>query len=131
MAGFISPNLYQVSGGGLHVSYSTTGFDGKAHFHYQDSIHSLDFSGPAIRTIDTEIGTLVTVTIRPTVDTGSTSFSLFVPVINLTSSSGSAPIKTFGITTVHRFSVVQAFMAGQIESYSETTLSGTAQEVFF
>jgi hypothetical protein len=131
MAGFISPNLYQVSGGGLHVSYSTTGIDGQAHFHYQDSIHSVDFSGAAIRTIASEVGIIVTVTIQLTVDSGSTSFSLFVPVVNLTGPSGSAPINTFGITTIHRFSIVQTFMAGQIESYSTTTLSGTAQQVIF
>ena len=128
---FISPNIYQLSGGGLHVTYSTTGIAGLPHFHYQDAFQTRDFTGPEIRTTKTEIGTLVTVTIRMTVDSGSTSFSLLVPVVNLTGPTDKEPVHTIGITTVHRFSVVAAFMKGQIESYSVTNLSGTAAHFLF
>lgn len=31
-----TPNVYQLSGKGLHISYSTTGIDGKARLTYQD-----------------------------------------------------------------------------------------------
>ena len=128
---FISPNLYQLSGGGLHITYSTSSFDGTPKFHYQDALQTHDFSGPDIRTTNTEIGTLVSVTIRKTIDSGSTSFSLLVPVVNLTGPGDKETVYTIGITTVHRFSIVQAFMKGQIESYSVTNLSGMASEVLF
>jgi len=124
------PNLYQVQGHGLHVTYSTSGIDGKPHFTYQDAHQTLQFSGPQIRTVDTGIGTLVTVTIRMTVDTGSTSFSLMVPTVNLGASS-QAHINTFGVTTTHKFSLVPAFNQGQTELYTVTALSGTASFVVF
>jgi hypothetical protein len=130
MAGFISPNLFQLQGGGLHVSYSTTGIDGKPHFHYQDATHSLNFTGSDVRTVATEIGTLVTVTIRITVDGGSTSFSLLVPTVNMHAGE-TIPVNTIGITTVHRFSIVPVLNAGQTELYSVTPLSGTAQHLAF
>jgi hypothetical protein len=130
MPAFISPNLFQVQGGGVHVSYSTTGIDGKPHFHYQDTAHSLNFSGGEIRIVATEIATLVTVTIRITVDSGSTSFSLLIPTVNMHAGE-TIPIRTIGITTVHRLSLVPILNVGQTELYSETLLSGTAQHVAF
>src|SRR5262245_13548259 len=73
------PNLYQLSGDGIEVTYSTSGFDGKPHLSYQDAMQSKQFAGDQIRTVKTEIGTLVTVTIFLTVDSGSTSFTLLLP----------------------------------------------------
>src|SRR5262249_4278839 len=64
MPEFVHPNLYQLQGKHLHVSYSTSGFDGRPHFTYQDAHQNLNFAGDDIRTVQTEIGTLVTVTIR-------------------------------------------------------------------
>ena len=95
------------------------------------TIHSRRFNFPGIRcTLDSEIGTLVTVTIRLTVDTGSTSFTLVVPQVNL-DQSNHAHITTFGVTALHRFSVVPAFNEGQTELYTVTELSGTAALVAF
>jgi hypothetical protein len=128
---FTAPNMYQVHGCGIHVSYSTTGIDGKPHFAYQDAQGSHSFSGDQITVSKSPIGELVTVTIRMTVDTGSTSFSLLVPVVNLTGPADPAPIKTEGITTVHRFSVVAPFNKGQIELYTVTPLVGTASHFLF
>ncbi|HEV2963545.1 MAG TPA: hypothetical protein VG649_17090 [Candidatus Angelobacter sp.] len=124
------PNLYQLHGHGLHVTYSLSGIDGKPHFTYQDAHQTLQFQGPDIRSVSTDIGTLVTVTIRMTIDTGSTTFSLMVPGVNLEFSS-QAQIKTFGVTTIHKFSVVPAFRQGQTQLYSLTELSGTAAAVKF
>src|SRR5436853_7639761 len=108
------PSLYQLQGHGLHVTYSTSGIDGKPHFAYQDAHQSLQFSGSQIRSVPTEIGALVTVTIRKTVDSGSTSFSLMVPTVNL-GASNQSHIRTFGITTIHKFSIVPALNQVQTE----------------
>jgi hypothetical protein len=129
-ATLVTPNLYQLQGKNLHVTYSTSGIDGRAHFSYQDTHQSLSFRGDEIRTQETEIGTLVSVTLRRTVDTGSTSFSVLIPTVNL-EQGHSAPLSTEGITTIHRFSVVPAFNKGQTELYSAATLRGTAQFVLF
>ena len=88
------------------------------------------FEGDQIRTVATEIGTLVTVTIRMTIDSGSTSFTLLVPTVHL-SSSNHATLHTEGITTIHRFSIVPAFNQGQTELYTVTPLTGTASFVVF
>jgi hypothetical protein len=125
-----SPDLYQLRGAQLHITYSTTSFVGKPSFVYQDATQTLTFEGDQIRTVATEIGTLVTVTLRMTTDSGSTSFTLLVPRVNL-GSSHQAPIHTEGITTLHRFSVVPAFNQGQTELYTVTPLTGTASFIDF
>ncbi len=68
----ISPNLYQLQGQQIHVTYSTSSFDGKPRFDYQDANNSLHFVGDEIRSTSSEIGMLVSITIRKTIDTGST-----------------------------------------------------------
>lgn len=128
----INPNFYQLHGHHLTVSYSSSGIDGKPHFSYQDTHKTLSFTGDEIRTVDTEIGSIVTVTLQLTVDSGSTTFSLLVPTVNLddrTQQSGS--ITTEGITTLHRFSLIPALNRGQTELYNVTRLTGTAQFVLF
>lgn len=127
---FVSPNLYQLSGSGLHVTYATSGFDGQPHFHYQDSQHNLTFAGNQIRTVASDAGTLVSVTIQLTVDAGSTTFSVLIPRVNLNSGE-TGHVRTEGILTVHRFSIVPAFLHGQLDAYAVKPLKGTAQHVLF
>jgi hypothetical protein len=124
------PNLYQLAGDHLHVSYTTTGIDGQPHLTYQDATQTLSFRGEDIRTVSTEIGTLVSVSIRRTVDTGSTAFSLLLPGVAL-DATNSAAVTTQGIITIHRFSPVPAFNHGQKELYTSVALRGTARFVVF
>lgn len=123
-----TPNLYQLSGKHLNITYSTTGIDGKPHFSYQDLQQTLSFTGDQIRSVVTEIGTLVSVTIRMTVDTGGTTFSLLLPRVNIPGEQ-SVPVETVGITTLHRFSVLP--INGQRDFYTVTRLQGSASRVFF
>lgn len=86
-----TPNLYNFTGYNskgdkVTINYSTSSFTGKPLFNYQEQKQTLNFAGDEIRTVDTEIGTLVTVTIKKTVDTGNTTFSLLIPRVNLGSS---------------------------------------------
>lgn len=127
---FVHPNLYQLAGKGLHVTYATSGIDGQPHVHYQDSLHNLNFTGNQIRTVESDAGTLVSVTIQLTVDAGSTSFTMLIPRINLNKGE-IGHVRTDGITAVHRFSIVPGFMHGQLDNYTVTALHGTAQQVFF
>jgi hypothetical protein len=125
-----TPNLFELRSKLLHVTYSTSGIDGKAHFTYQDAHQTLSFRGDEIRSLDTEIGTLVSVFIARTVDRGSTTFSILIPTVNLASMLV-APIETRGITTIHKFSMIPAFNSGQTEIYSTVILNGTARAVMF
>jgi hypothetical protein len=125
-----TPNLYQLQGQGVKITYSTTSFDGKPRLDYQDKQQKLKFVGDQIRTTSLEIGTLITVTTRMTVDTGSTSFSVLIPAVNL-GQNQSTQVVTNGITTVNRFSINPALLQGQTQTYTVIRLQGTAQSVQF
>ena len=127
---FVTPNLYQLSGHHVQISYATSGIDGKPHFHYQDTLHNLDFSGAEIRTVESDVGTLVSVSIVRTIDSGSTTFSALIPRVNLNQGEV-GHIRSEGILTIHRFSIVPALNHGQLDTYSVTALHGTAQRVAF
>jgi len=128
---FVAPNLYVLSGGGIHVTYSTTGIAGQPHLSYSSSFINHTFTGAQITTTPSPLGTLVTVTIIMTVDTGSTSFTLLVPRVNLNNIQDSVQITTEGITTHHRFSIFPAAMHGQVDTYSVQELTGRASHVEF
>lgn len=128
---FTSPNHYQLSGGGISVTYLPTGAGGLAHLQYQDSQRTLNFSGNQIRRVDVpDLGSVVSVTLMLTVDSGSTTFSVLIPQTTLQNVLGaSAHIHTEGITTVHRFGLVPIFNLGQDELYTVTPMRGTASNV--
>lgn len=127
---FINPNQFQLSGNGLHVAYSIGGIAGRSHLSYQDSLRSSDFSGDQVRTVPCDLGTLVSVTIQATVDAGSTSFSVLIPHMNIDSGE-MAQIRTQGITTLHRLSLVPQLNHGQLDQYTVVPMVGTAQHVVF
>lgn len=125
---FVQPNSFQLTGRGITVSYSTTSIDGKPRLTYRSMMQSLTFSGDEIDVQDTPLGTLVSVRIMMTVDSGSTTFSLLIPRCNLNPGE-SLTIRTRGITAVHRFSVLPQFNHGQLDTYTGVILRGTAQLV--
>ena len=128
----IAPNLYNLSGGGVHVTYSTTGVAGQPHLTYHDAFRNLSFSGNQIRAVNVpDLGTVVSVTILLTVDTGSTTFSVLLPLVNLSGPADSAPVSTDGITTHLAFSIIPAFNHGQREFYSVVPMTGTASPFIF
>jgi len=127
----VPANMFSLTGGGLHVSYSTSGIDGRPHLSYQDAVRSLSFRGDDIRTVECDLGTVVSVTIVRTVDAGSTSFSVLIPRVNLPAPFSSVAINTDGITTHHAFSLIPAFNQGQRDFYDVTALQGTASNVVF
>ena len=125
------PNMFDLSGGGLHITYTTTSFGGQPQFTYHDAHKNLSFSGNQIRTVAVpDLGTIVSVTLMMTVDSGSTSFSLLIPRVNIPGNQ-SVPISTDGVTTIHRFSIIPALNNGQRDFYTVTRLTGTAQHVVF
>jgi hypothetical protein len=119
-----TPSTYDVSSGAVHVVYTTAGAGGQPQLTYESSDRALSFRGDEIRTVTGDMGTLVSVTIRMTIDTGSTSFTLVVPRVRLGEGQTEGEIETVGITTRHRFSVVPRFNEGQVDEYGELTLWG-------
>ena len=115
----------------MSITYLPTGAGGVSHFQYQDPQRTLNFSGDQVRVVDVpDIGSIISVTLTITVDSGSTTFSVLIPKTSLQNTTGSsAHIHTDGITTVHRLSLFPAFNLGQDELYTVTPLRGTASNV--
>src|SRR5205085_8879614 len=95
------PNHFQLTGHHTHITYDTTSISGQPQFYYTSGSHSQSFSGNEIRSEASELGTLVSVTIHRTVDTGSTTLTLIVPHVNLVNNE--SYIKTEAIITAHHF----------------------------
>jgi hypothetical protein len=126
------PNQYHVHGGGISVSYYPDGFGppigehGRLILVYQDANRSLSFYGDQVRTVKVDdLGMILSVTIVESVDTGSTTFSLLVPYVQLPGQQSSVYICTEGITTIHRI-FVALIGHPQSETYTVTALDGTA-----
>src|SRR5690348_5588738 len=72
----LEPNLFELSNHDIHVTYSTTSFSGQPQLNYHSSTGILNFQGQDIRVEQSELGSLVTVSIMKTVDTGYTSLTV-------------------------------------------------------
>ncbi|HZQ51378.1 MAG TPA: hypothetical protein VFB14_04225 [Bryobacteraceae bacterium] len=103
----MQPNRYvlESSDQKTKVDYQTSGFTGQASLNLTQGPSPIGpirhFAGSQIRTICTEIGTLVSVTTEISVDTGSTSFSVLIPAVSLTAISDHETFATEGIVTSH------------------------------
>jgi hypothetical protein len=128
---FIKPDVFELSGHGIDITFMPVGAGGLAHFSYQDAQRSLTFTGDQIRSVPvSDLGIVVSVTLVLTPDSGSTTFSVLIPRVNLDNQRGaSAPVHTDGITTHHRFSLVPQLLRGQLERYHLTPMHGTASSV--
>jgi hypothetical protein len=136
----VQPNHFELSGAylygsGIHVSYTTHSGpatpefpQGPPRFSYQDASQSRAFSGNEIQIVDTEAAQIVSVVLRLTPDSGSTTFSLLVPRVNLPAGQPT-PISTDGITAIHRFAISPGLLQGQLDHYSVTPLTGTASNI--
>lgn len=126
------PNKYNLRGGGISAVYCPNGFGpiragrGPLHLVCQDDFRSLTFYGDEVRTVEIPgLGTVVSVTITESADTGSNSFSIFLPQADLRPDQDSVPVHSEGITTAHR---VLAAQGGHPQSETGTAapLDGTA-----
>lgn len=123
-------NLYQLAGHGIHFTYSASGIDGQPHLEIHDAQIQTSARGDDIRVHESEIGTLVTISVRKTVDTGSTTLTVLLPRVVL-DATNATPVHTYAIRTVHRFSVIPAFNTGQRDLYEILPLTGHASAVMF
>ena len=116
-----TPSRWNLAGGGIHVFYNSTG---NGNFDYQDASGIKTFSGPQIRVLQSpDLGTLVSVTLHMTIDSGSTTFTLLLPQVVLDPPSHAVePVRTDGVTTLHRLLPG----LGQKEFYTVTALTGSA-----
>lgn len=126
-----TPDLYQLHGGGISLTFHPVFVGARPNLVYQDHHRTLTFTGDQIRRVEVpDLGSVISVTLVQTVDTGSTTFSFLLPRVSLPNHLGaSTPISTEGITTMHRLSPVPAANLGQRDVYTFTPLHGTASSV--
>ena len=129
--GSAQPNLFQLAGGYTQITYSTTSITGQPQFHYQDQQRDVNVTGDDIRLLETEIGTLVTITLEVIPDLHTLTVSLLVPEINLNEGNES-PLSTQAILTTHHTTIGgPGLVEGQLQSYEVVALEGTASLVDF
>jgi hypothetical protein len=124
----IQPNRFilQSNDGKLKIDYETTSFIGQPTLNLTQGPGPIrHFAGSQIRRVNTEIGTLVTVTTLLTVDAGSTSLSVLIPAITLSSISDHKPISTEAIITAHT-GPLSVPVTGVHETYTFVPLKGEA-----
>jgi len=126
----LQPNRFvlQSSNGQIKVDYESTSFIGQRILNLTlGSGPTRHFVGSQVRTLDTEMGTLVTVTTHITVDTGATSFSVLIPDVSLKSIGDHETFATEAIVTTH--SGPNSPPTAVHETYQFVPLQGTASFV--
>ncbi|HVT92225.1 MAG TPA: hypothetical protein VHD76_05240 [Bryobacteraceae bacterium] len=124
----LQPNRFvlQSSDGKTKVDYETSSFIGQPVFNLTQGAGPVrHFAGSQIRTLSSEIGTLVSVTTHVTIDAGSTSFSVLIPAISLAGIGDQKAFTTDAIVTSHAGPVSIPF-AGVHETYHFIPLKGKA-----
>ncbi len=129
MATLTAPNLFELKGTGVAVTYSTTSIDGTPRFTFIKGRQTLNFSGNQITTLAAGIGTLVSVVIASIPDKSTTTFSVLLPAILLSGSNRQA-FRTIGITTVATTSIAGP-VKGVQQTYKTVLLRGSARRVDF
>jgi hypothetical protein len=119
------PNQYELVGSGVSITFSTTSITGQPLFSYQDACREVHARGDEIRQEETELGTLVTITLEPDADAGSLLFSVLIPRATLAELGGELRIVTEGILSRSRFARGPAADA-QLQEYRPVTLRGHA-----
>jgi hypothetical protein len=131
MASITAPNLFELHGDRITVTYSTTSITGKPLLTLQRGRKTLNFSGTEIRAQELPIGTLITVTIETVPDLKTVVFSLLLPGVNLEQST-KVNIKAIGIFTTTKTSIGgPKTVKGALQTYKVVPLSGTAKSVTF
>ena len=128
----IQPNRFvlQSSDGKTKVDYETSSFIGQPSLNLTQAPGPIrHFAGSQIRKVNTEIGTLVTVTTQISIDTGSTSFSVLIPAISLTAISNHQTFTTEAIVT-HHTGPNSVPSTGVHETYQFIPMKGEASFVF-
>jgi hypothetical protein len=123
-------NVFNLHNSALHVSYSNGTLGSKVALRYQDAHQMLQFDESNLRRVTTDLGEEVSVTIRLTVDAGSTTFTLVVPRVQLDLNQH-ANVDPLGVTAVHHFSIAPALSHGQQDIYQVAKLRGSAAAVPF
>ena len=126
MEGFTRANLFELSGDSIQVTFSSTSILGGPILSYRDPQRSLSFRGAEIRSQDTELGELITVTLEVIPDLRTMTFTLILPIVTVMPQSSGLSIRVPGVTTTNPTTIAGP-PPGPQKLYSVVNLQGTAQ----
>ncbi|MDH4275607.1 MAG: hypothetical protein OEW08_11250 [Gammaproteobacteria bacterium] len=126
----ITPNLYELHGRGVQVTYSTTSLTGEPQLTYTTRAQTTTYHGKEVREERTELGLLVTVTTAFQVDVNFVTLSVLIPDINL--QTGPERFSTVALITTHNTPfTLPSNIKGPVQTYQTLAMRGTASFVYF
>jgi hypothetical protein len=127
----VEPNTYELSGDDTQITYSTTGADGKPTFSYSGPKGQHSFSGDEIQTLDSALGSEVTVTLEDIADLHIITLTLLVPEMWVAPHSG-IEVRTIAIVTTKEEPITAPVGLPAVrERYGVVTLDGEGKLVEF
>src|SRR5436190_1917755 len=127
----LQANRFVLRGEGVEITYDEITFAGPPQLTYQvlQGVQSRTFNGDEISSKESDIGTLVTVTLEVIPDDKRTLFTLLIPTINVTGTN-EVTFETLAIyTTVSDSITGPNGVSGALQCYQAVQLEGTAQFV--
>ena len=126
------PNLFELTGEYARIlTYSTTSIAGPPQFFYRDQQREFSFTGDDIRSLDSEIGMLITVTLE-VIDDHTLTLTLLLPKITTLGPGKESAFSTLAILTTHLTSIGGSPLTeGPLQTYEVMVLEGTAKSVNF
>jgi hypothetical protein len=121
-------NLFELSRGSIHVTYSTENVLGGPSLHYRDAQRNLAFRGGEINAQDTALGELITVTLEAIPDLRTVTFTLILPIVTVRFQSHGLHITVPGVTTTNPTTIAGP-PPGPQKLYAVVNLRGTAQAI--
>jgi hypothetical protein len=127
---FTRANLFELGGGSIHVTFSSTSVLGGPILSYRDPQRSLSFQGEDIASEETPLGELITVTLEAIADARTVTFTLILPIVTVMSQSAGTQIRVPGVTTTDLTTrTTTGPQLGPQKLYEVVNLQGTAQSI--
>jgi hypothetical protein len=123
--GLTRANIFEFFGEAIQVSYASRNVLGGPRLSYRDPQRSLTFQGDAIRSQQTELGELLTVTLEAIPDFRTVTFTLMLPTVTVMPQSSGLYIRVPGVTATNPTTL--GGPAGPERLYTVVMLQGTAQ----
>lgn len=122
-------NHFELRRGRKRITYTATNFAGQRQLDYDDGTESRSFTGDAVRSEESALGTLLTVELKVIFDGPKDLLTLVLPEVLL---EGGKPEKLSAPVIFHTVQgsiVGRPLNPGPVQTYEEKTFRGTADFV--
>jgi hypothetical protein len=127
----VEPNTYELSGDNTQITYSTTSVDGQPTFSYSGKKGEHSYSGDEIQTLDSALGTEVTVTLEDVADLHVITLTLLIPEMWIAPHAG-MEVRTLAIFTTKEEPITAPVGLPAVrEQYDVVSLDGEGKLVDF